>query len=337
MHLNRRDFLKMVGAGGVALWLPLSLIEKALAGNGDPRVIWLQGLSCTGCSVSLLNSVNLTTVDDLLLNKINMEYHSTLIASAGDLALNNALGMHPSLDELQGFGDQWLKTGSGLEFDLNNDGIVNLIDFAKLANQGYILVVEGAIPTGADGNYCHVGNGLTMLRAFDLFSEKTNLIIAVGTCASFGGIPAAAPNLTGAKSVSDTLTYLGRTRTVINIPGCPIHPDWFVGTVVKALAGQTISLDAQKRPLDYFSQTVHSRCPYRDHYEEIDNLGELGCYKEIGCKGPKTRANCPILKWNNPGQGQNGVNWCVQARTPCTGCTEPTFPDGMMPFYKPKN
>jgi len=332
MHFNRREFLRMIGATGVAMALPLSLIEKALAGNGDPRVIWLQGLSCTGCSVSLLNSVNLTTVDDLLINKINMEYHSTLIAAAGDLALNNALGQHPSADEIAAFNSQLLKTGPNLDFDLNKDGVVNLIDYNILAAQGYILVVEGAIPTGANGNYCSVGNRLTMLKAFDLLSNKANMIIALGTCACYSGIPGAKPNPTAAKGVSDTLSYLGRTRKVINIPGCPAHPDWFVGTVVKVLAGQTVSLDSQKRPNDYFNKTVHSQCPFRER-EEVERLGGLGCLKEIGCKGPRTRANCPVLKWNSPGKGTNGVNWCVQSRMPCQGCTEPGFPDAMTPFY----
>jgi hydrogenase small subunit len=78
MRLSRRDFLKLAGASGALSALPLDLINKAFGGNGDPRVIWLQGQSCTGCSVSLLNAVKTTTIDDILLNYINLEYHSTL-------------------------------------------------------------------------------------------------------------------------------------------------------------------------------------------------------------------------------------------------------------------
>ncbi|MFI4912170.1 MAG: hydrogenase small subunit [Sedimentisphaeraceae bacterium JB056] len=333
MRLSRREFLKLASATGVAMTMPFAAVEKALAGSGDPRVIWLQGQCCSGCSVSLLNSVNLTTVDDLLINKINLEYHSTLIASAGDLAFKGATGPHPSEQELIGIGDNWLSSQPNDMYDLNGDAKVNLIDFSLMAAQGYILVVEGAIPTDANGDYCHIGSHLTMLEAFDILSKNADSIISIGTCASFGGISAASPNPTAAKSVTDALAYLGRSKTVINIPGCPAHPDWFVGTVVKLLNGDTVALDSNRRPMDYYAYTVHQHCPYRST-EDAHNLGESGCLEDVGCRGKSTRANCPILKWNSPAKGTNGVNWCVQARTPCHGCTEPTFPDGKTPFYK---
>lgn len=339
MNLSRRDFLKLMGAAGVASTLPITLIEKALAGTGHPRVIWLQGQSCTGCSISLLNSVNITTIDDVLLNHINLEYHSNLIASAGNVALSNASGPHPSVNEICALGDQWLKTGQGLSLDIDGpqrepDGKVNLYDFAALCRQGYILVIEGAIPTGAAGHFCHVGGEMSMIQAFDQFSEHADSIISVGTCASFGGIPAAIPNPTNALSVDGALVYLGRTKPVINIPGCPIHPDWFVGTIVNLLAGNSLPLDSNKRPKMFFGERIHDEgnCPFKG-WQEVHNLGEQGCLKELGCKGERTFADCYSRKWNNPGQGQAGVNWCVAARVPCHGCTQPNFPDGMTPFF----
>ena len=215
-----------------------------------------------------------------------------------------------------------------------SDGKVDLIDFAALCNQGYILVIEGAIPTGASGHFCHIGGEMTMIEAFDRFSEHADSIIAVGTCAAFGGISAASPNLTNALSVKGALSYLGRTKPFVNIPGCPMHPDWFVETVVNLLAGNDVPLDTDKRPLQYFGKKIHgdNKCPYKG-LEEVHNLGEQGCLQAIGCKGQDTYADCYSRKWNNPGQGQAGVNWCVAARTPCQGCTQPDFPDGMMPFY----
>jgi hydrogenase small subunit len=99
------------------------------------------------------------------------------------------------------------------------------------------------------------------------------------------------------------------------------------------LAGQTVKLDSQKRPLMYFTNTVHSRCPLRET-EEANSPGRAGCLKEVGCRGPQTHANCPDLKWNSPARSQKGVNWCVQAQTPCHGCTEPGFPDSMTPFIR---
>lgn len=339
MHLSRRDFLKLAGASGVLAALPLDMINKALGGNGDPRVIWLQGQSCTGCSVSLLNAVKITTIDDILLNYINLEYHSTLIASAGELALGGAFGPHPDLTELTDFGQHWLQTGQGLKYDFNGDGRVNLIDFSALCKQGYILVVEGSIPTGSDGLFCDIGGDITMVEAFDTLSQKADKILAVGTCAAYGGIPGANPNPTTALGVTAMLAQLGYSKPVINIPGCPVHPEWFVDTLVKLLAGQTIVLDNKGRPDSLFgsieSKRIHNQCPYKGSHEAED-LGQGGCLKGLGCKGPKTYANCPVLKWNSPAQGQNGVNWCIGARTPCYGCVEPTFPDGMAPLVNPE-
>jgi hydrogenase small subunit len=339
MKLSRRDFLKMASAAGLASILPIEIFQKALGGNGNPRVIWLQGQSCTGCSVSLLNSVNITTIDDVLLNYINLEYHSNLIASAGDFAISNASGPHPSVNEMAVLSDEWLRNEQGLSMDVTGpqgvpDGKVDMVDFAAICKQGYILVVEGSIPTGSSGRFCHIGSGMTMIEAFDQFSTHAQSIIAVGTCASFGGIPAANPKPTNALSVDGALAYLSRTKTVINIPGCPIHPDWFVGTGVNLLAGNPVTLDSYKRPMQYFGNRIHQEgnCPFKG-WQEVHNLGEQGCLKEIGCKGTVTYADCYSRKWNNPGKGQAGVNWCVAARTPCHGCTQPNFPDGMTPFY----
>lgn len=333
MNFSRRDFLKLAGAVGITSIIPIDIIQKAMGGNGDPRVIWLQGQSCTGCSVSLLNSVNIATIDDVLLNYINLEYHSNLIASAGDIALSNALS-HPSSNELAALSNEWLSTGDNLSMDLNGDKKVNMVDFAALCAQGYILVIEGAIPTGSSGRFCHIGGGMTMIEAFDVFSKNANSIIAVGACASFGGIPAAYPHPTDALSVDGALAYLNRTKPVINIPGCPIHPDWFVGTVINLLAGNSVPLDSYKRPKAYFGKRIHDEgnCPFKG-WEEVHNLGELGCLQEIGCKGPRTYCDCFTRKWNSPGKGQAGVNWCMGARSPCIGCTQPDFPDGMTPFY----
>ncbi|MEN8128498.1 MAG: twin-arginine translocation signal domain-containing protein, partial [Planctomycetota bacterium] len=251
MHLSRRDFLKLAGAVGVASTIPIVTLEKALAGTGDPRVIWLQGQSCSGCSVSLMNAVssstcptNCTTVDTLLTDVINLEYHSTLIAAAGELALSGAFGPHPSLNELCTLGDNWLAAGDN-KLDLSGpagapDGNVNLIDFAALCNQGYILVVEGAIPMGSEGKFCDIGGHTTMKDAFTILGSNADLILAVGSCASFGGIPAAGSNPTGAVSVDSAMTALGISKTLVNIPGCPMHPEWFVQTVVKLLAGENV-------------------------------------------------------------------------------------------------
>ena len=333
MRMSRRDFLKLTAAVGALAATDSVYIDKALAGNGDPRMVWLQGQGCSGCSVSLLNSITMTTVDDLLLNKVNLQYHSTLIAAAGDVAFRQATRPHPSPLDLARFSSEWLGNRENLQFDQNADGVVNFIDFAALAAQGYILVVEGAIPLGAEGHFCHVGGGMTMVEAFDRFSEKATHVLAIGTCAAYGGIVGAAPNPTEALGVRDALEKLGRSKPVINMPGCPAHPDWFVGTALTLLAeGRPPELDGDGRPTAYYGTKVHSTCPLRDE-PRARTLGEQGCLIDLGCKGKRTYADCPYRKWNSGAPGATGVNWCVGARTPCHGCTEADFPDGKTPFY----
>lgn len=336
MRLSRREFFKLVGGLGAASLVSFTKVQEALAGHGDPRVIWLQGQSCSGCSVSLLNSIYYTTADDLLLNTINLEYHSTLIAAAGDLAWEG-VKLHPNIHELKHFQSQWLKTGENLDFDLNNDREVNLLDYAKLCNQGFILVVEGPIPIEANGHYCDVG-GKTMLEAFQILGRDADHIIAVG-CGCYGGIPAAAPNPTGALGAADALQHLGISKPVVNIPGCPVHPDWIVGTLAYLLAnGNPPPLDAQNRPADYYgddnNQKIHPNCPRRGNQNpRAQYLGESGCLEDLGCKGKYTFSDCPLRKWNSPAKDTYGVNWCIGSNNVCIGCVQPDFPDGMTPFY----
>jgi hydrogenase small subunit len=146
---------------------------------------------------------------------------------------------------------------------------------------------------------------------------------------------------------------------VVAIPGCPVHPDWIVGTIAYILANKALPpLDANNRPTMFFGQMLHDICPRRATFNSTygtrhnqgtscltchsntdsgvyspRQLGTLGCMYALGCKGPKTHCDCPSRKWNGPGANQPGVSWCNLAGAPCIGCTEPTFPDGMSPFY----
>ena len=307
MNIARRDFLKASAAITGALALKASglvQLQKAIAADGSAGVpvIWLQGQGCTGCSVSLLNSIHYMTVDDLLVNTLDLQYHSTVMAAAGDLAVGAAEGAAP----------------------------------------GYVLVIEGSIPVGDQGHYCHVwedenGDPVTMETAFDNFRRNASYILAVGTCASYGGIPAGDPNPTTALGVNGALSYLGVPAIdrppVINIPGCPVHPDWIVGTVAALLAGNMPELDGDGRPIQFFGEYVHTLCPNRGGGLKAKKLGDPGCLAGLGCNGQQTHADCPMWQWNASETGGVGVNWCVGAGSPCQGCTEPDFPDGMSPFY----
>jgi NiFe hydrogenase small subunit HydA len=300
MKISRRDFLKAAAAAAVAGRLsPSALADlgKKLRGEGDPRVIWLQGAGCDGCAVSFLNSVHYAAVDDLLINTLDVEFQNNLMAAAGDLAVSAAQD--------------------------------------AAAVPGYVLVVEGAIPVGAEGRYCRLWPGMSMHDGLLAFAPNAGYIIALGSCASFGGMSSGAPNPTTAMGVGE---ILGDDPRLINIPGCPAHPDWFVGTVTYLIVnGHIPPLDGHRRPLEYFGKNIHENCYNRAEYcgERLwaSQLSDGGCMELLGCKGPQTHADCYIRRWNSGGPGENGVNWCIGARSPCLGCVNPTFPDGMSPFY----
>jgi hydrogenase small subunit len=156
----------------------------------------------------------------------------------------------------------------------------------------------------------------------------------MGTCASFGGIPAAKPNPTSCKSVKDVLEADGINKPLINIPGCPPHPDWFVGTVAGVILNglpTADDLDDFLRPKAFYGKLIHENCPRRAYFDEgkfAMKFGDEGCLYELGCKGPITYADCPLRRWNS------GTNWVIGAGAPCNGCTQPEFPDNTAPFYE---
>jgi len=169
VEISRRDFLRLAGASAGALGLSslqLAQVEQALASASSPPVLWLSGSGCTGCSISLLNAVN-PTIDQVLTSTISLKYHPQLMAAAGDMAVAAARSTQ--------------QVG------------------------GYVLVVEGAVPTGASESFCYVwdegGQPVSMASAVKSLASPAKYVVAVGTCAAFGGIPAAySPS--GARGVS---------------------------------------------------------------------------------------------------------------------------------------
>lgn len=288
MKINRRDFLKWSAAAVAALKLELDLdkLNTVMAAETDPPVIWLLGSGCSGCNLSTLNVTDPTTIDDVLLNKISMKYNSVIMTAAGDnaiQALENAVNQY---------------------------------------NGQFILVIEGAIPSGTTANYCILGeqNGvpLTMYDAVLQYGPQAKYVVAAGTCASFGGVAAAAPNSTGSVTVNSLLN--GKTANkVVNLPACPVHPTTLVQTLLDLILTGVPSLDSSNRPVQYYGSLIHSNCPRRGQ-TQVSQPGIYGCYRQVGCHGPATKASCPSLKWNN-GQG-----WCVQSDYPCIGCADSSFP-----------
>jgi hydrogenase small subunit len=199
-----------------------------------------------------------------------------------------------------------------------------------------VLVIEGApqlgTPSGGTpGMFCTVGkyNGSTVTgyEILQKLAAKASNVIAVGQCSSFGGIPAGKGNVTGAVSVTAALKKAGvpTKKPVINIPGCPANPDWTLVTLATILQGFDPELDDQGRPKAFFSSYIHDDCPRRDAY----NRGQMaktfddpvGCFWDLGCKGPITQSACALRKWNS------GIGFCTQSGPMCWGCMHPNFPD----------
>ena len=296
MNISRRTFLKdaslLLAGLGLSQTLAPTVVEalEELAGGRAP-LLWLQGQSCSGCSVSLLNSENPGPAD-LLTRYLSLYFHQTLSAATGEKA-------HSAVESA-------IKSG------------------------GYILAVEGAVPLKvkdacrfADEDFADL-----LSRA----ARNAKAVVAVGTCASFGGIPAAPPNLTGAESVATALQQAGMQTPVINLPGCPAHPAWMVGSLVYVLKIGLPDLDDKLRPKRFYNQILHEQCPFFAQYQKKNfakALGEEGCMFKMGCQGVVTQADCSMRGWNS------GVNWCVRARTNCVGCARPEFArDPQFPFFR---
>lgn len=289
VRISRRDFMRYAAASAAALGLSNLDLGNAEKAMASATSPAVLWLSGSGCTGCSVSFLNAVnpTVDQILLNSISLKYHSTLMAAAGDLAVSAA--------------SEW--AGSG----------------------GHILVVEGSIPTGAAERYCYVwdknGQPVTMAAAVRELAAKAKHIVTVGTCAAYGGIPARyAP--AGAMGVG---AFLG--RPVVNLPGCPVHPDWLVGALVQLLAGKVPSLDGDGRPTAYFKiGTIHDRCPRKGQSPARSFADQTGCLKNLGCKGPRADADCDKRKWNN------GQSYCIAANAVCTACIEKDFP--AFPLHK---
>lgn len=303
MGFNRRDFLKMsagAAAGlGVAQIINPALVAKAMADAAKKHpVLWIQGSGCTGCSVTLLNAVD-PDIKKVLLEIISLEFHPTIMASEGETALEN---MYHIADKYKG---------------------------------KFSLVIEGAVPRAADGKYCIIGERhhkeITMLDAVKELGAKAGSVLAIGTCAAYGGIPAAKGSITDCTGASTILSDAGIETPVVNIPGCPPHPDWIVLGLSHLLTKGIPELDDDGRPVLFFGEGLHDNCPYVDMYDEEKFCKTLsdkdGCRAEVGCKGPSVYSDCFKRKWNGD------MNWCIENAV-CIGCVEPGFPDEMSPFYE---
>jgi hydrogenase small subunit len=212
--------------------------------------------------------------------------------------------------------------------------------------QPLIFVVEGSIPNeeikeegywAAIGTDPQTGQPITLNEWIDRIAPHAWAVIAVGTCAAYGGIHAMAGNPTGSMGLADYLGWDWRSQAgipIINVPGCPVQPDNMMETLTYLLyqaAGLApmIPLDDKLRPTWLFGKTVHEGCDRAGYYEQADFAYEYGspkCLVKIGCWGPVVNCNVTKRGW------MDGIGGCPNVGGICIACTMPGFPDKFMPF-----
>lgn len=258
--------------------------------NKKINAIWLETTGCSGNIISLLNATNPDAIY-FFREMVNLTYNNSIMAKEGERAYEAFL--------------------STLETE-------------------FILFVDGAVALKNNGNYnilaSYKEKEITAVEAVKMAGSKAKYVLAVGTCASHGGISAAKPNLSESVSISSVLQ-----REVINLPGCPCNPAWVIGTVGHIISMGKPELDSLNRPILFYGVTIHDICSRRSFFEKgifATKLGEETCMFKLGCRGPITKTDCPTRQWNGH------VSWPIGDNTPCIGCANSEFPDGMEPFVK---
>lgn len=290
--VSRRNFIQLCTTLMIAAPVHLSLTQKASAwevakavGKAKrPSVVWLHFQDCTGCSETLLRTSR-PDVADLILNVISLDYHETLMAASGYQA---EAALKQAIDENLG---------------------------------KFVLVVEGSIPTKDQGQYMKLA-GRPALQVLKEVGQKAAAVVAMGSCASWGGVPSSGPNPTGATGVDSILTE----KPVVNLPGCPPNPYNLLAVVLEyATMGRLPALDEKNRPKFAYDRVIHDHCPRRAHFDAGRFAREFGdeghrqgwCLYRLGCKGPVTHAACSTRHFNEVPDV-----WPIGIGSPCVGCTE---------------
>jgi hydrogenase small subunit len=286
MKINRRNFFRLAAASSLGLSQPWLLKIFFPSKNPRPPVIWFQAQTCSGCLISLANS-RAPLFAEILTEIISLQFIPTIMSSAGSHALR-------------------------------------LLEKAHNEHRGeFLLLVEGSIPVKLQSASIigeKEGKPMTALDWIKQLAPAAKAVLSIGTCSAFGGIPAAQPNPTGTQPLSSLIG----SDNLINVPGCPPHPDWVSGTIAYLLQYGKPAVDSSRRPKSFFGQTVHDLCPRRGYFEIgafAADYGEEGCFYQLGCKGPISACDIPLRGWNS------GINSCIESGGICIGCTEPGFPD----------
>src|SRR5215510_14216018 len=281
----------------------------------EVHIVWLTaGLSCDGDSVSV-TAAEQPSIEDVLLGAIpgipKVHLHNPVLA--GEV------------------GDDFMK-------------------YFYMAEAGqldpFVLVVEGSIPNedikesgywAAVGTDPKTGQPILTCDWIDRLAPKAWAVVAIGTCATYGGIHAMEGNPTGAMGLADYLGWDWKSAAgipIVCVPGCPVQPDNFMETLLYLLYQATgsapmIPLDEALRPTWLFGQTVHEGCDRGGYYEQAEFTEEYGsrqCIVKLGCWGPVVQCNVGKRGWIT------GMGGCPNVGGICIGCTMPGFPDKFMPF-----
>jgi len=280
-----------------------------LGQNKNMNMLWIQSGSCGGETISFLNAEQPDIMTAFHLLNIELLWHPTL----------GSIGGHEVIPVLKACTD-----GS------------RPLD---------ILVVEGAVYQGprGTGQYACFGGRPLMDWVRDL-ANAAGYVLAAGTCASFGGIAAAGRNPMDATGLqfyrSRPGGFLGENFRsssgfpVINLPGCPAHPDWMVETLLDLSSGKLnlSDLDRFQRPRVFYGKLAHHACPRNEYYEfkaSAEMYSQQGClFENLGCKATQCESDCNERLW----LGRTGS--CTRGGFPCISCTSPKFPDGFVPFFE---
>ena len=273
------------------------------------NVLWLQSGGCGGCSMSLLCT---DTTD----------FHGQL-RDAGIRLL-----WHPSLS---------LESGQEL-IDLLNSILCGELRLDALCIEGALL--RG--PHGTGRFHVLAGTGIPMVQWVEKLAAKARHVLAIGSCAAWGGISAGGSNPTDACGLQyeddraggllGAAFHASGGLPVVNIAGCPTHPGWVIDSLMALAAGTMVAsdLDTLARPRFYADQLVHHGCSRNEYYEykaSAENPSDLGCMMEnMGCKGTQVHADCNTRPWNGEGS-------CTRGGYACIACTEPGFQEPGHPFH----
>jgi hydrogenase small subunit len=290
-------------------------MAKQASGVDEVHILWIsEGMSCDGDTVSV-TAASQPSLEDVLLG---------LVPGLPKVHLHNKV----------------------LAYETGEDFMVPFRKAARGELAPFVLVIEGSIPNEevltegfwtAFGVDQQTGQPKTLNSWIDELAPRAWAVVAIGTCATYGGIHAMAGNPTGCMGLADYLGWDFRSAAglpIVNVPGCPVQPENFMETLLWLLqyaagSAPVIPLDDQLRPTWLFGKTVHEGCDRAGYYEQADFAPDYSspkCQVKVGCWGPVVNCNVPKRGW------MHGIGGCPNVGGICIGCTMPGFPDKFMPF-----